>query len=323
MHTPSRREFVKTSLAAGVAAFSSWAVQQVAAASHVIPPVQLGFSLYGMKGLPLDEAIRTCAEIGYHHVELALLPGYPTDPAKFGKDDRKRLRDLLPATKLDVPCFMENLAAVTTPAGHLQNLDRIARAAELWNDVLPDSRRSILETVLGGKPTDWPQARAPMAAALRDWAETARKHDLIVAIKPHVGGAVYLPESAVQLLDDVDSPHLQAVYDFSHYQVQGLTLKKTLKTLAERTVFVHVKDGRRVDGKVQFLLPGEGGVDYVPLFNLLAEQHYQGSVTVEVSGQLSNRPDYDPHVAAKKSFDNLMRAVTAHADRAPRAKPLN
>jgi sugar phosphate isomerase/epimerase len=307
MHAPSRREFLRSTLAAGVAlpvvapAVSAWA------ANIIIPP-QLGFSLYGMKGLPLDEAIRTCKEIGYVGVELALLPGYPTDPTVFGKADRKQLRDLLAAVRLKVPALMENLVAAATETEHKKNLDRIARAAELARELYPDGPLPILETVLGGKPADWPMVRGPMTERLRDWAETARKHDLVVAIKPHVSGAVHRPESCRQLLGDVASPHLQAVYDFSHYQVQELEQKATFQTLADKVVFVHVKDGRRVDGKVQFLLPGEGDVDYTALFTQLIHSPRPFIPTVEVSGQIFNRPEYDPRAAAKRCFQHLSTA---------------
>jgi inosose dehydratase len=287
--------------------------------ARAIAPSQLGFSLYGMKNVPLDRALPTCAEIGYGNVEIALLPGFPTDPKQLGPDDRKRLRDRTQTAQLSVSCLMENLAAVTNAANHQENLNRIARAAALWRDLVPEGPRPLLETVLGGKPSDWPDVRKHMVAALRDWAEAARKHDLVLAIKPHVSGAVHLPEQAMQLLDEIDSPHLQAVFDYSHYQVQGLSLEASLATLSARTVFVHVKDGRRVDGKVQFLLPGEGDVDYVTLFALLAQQRYAGSVTVEVSAQLSSRPDYDPRAAAERSFAHLSHAAKVAADRAPKS----
>ena len=302
-----RRRFLRTTLAAGIGLSligkSTAAYQHAAAAACPT----LGFSLYGMKGLPLDEAIRLCAEIGYDDVEPALLHNYPSDPQQFSPSQRKATRELLRDTGLNVPAVMENLTAVTTDALHAKNLDRIARAAETGRDLSPE-RPPIIETVLGGKPADWPTAREPMIDRLRDWAETARKHDCVLAIKPHVGGTVHLPDAGKQIVDAVGSPHLRLVYDFSHYQVQGLPLDATLTQLADRSVFIHVKDGRRVDGKVEFLLPGDGAVDYVAYFRRLAELKYRGSVTVEVSGQIHGRPGYDPAAAARRSYQHLSAA---------------
>lgn len=311
MDTPSRREFLKTSLAVG-AGLSAVAMKASAAAENIVGPPRLGFSLYGMKGLPLDEAIRTCRDIGYVGVELSLLPGYPSDPAQFSKADRRTIRQLLRSLNVTVPCLMENLALVTTPENHRKNLDRIARAAELVQDLDCDP---LLETVLGGKPTDWSAAREPMADHLRDWAETAAKQNLVIAIKPHVNGAVHRPEACRQLLDDVDSPNLRAVYDFSHYQVQGLEQSATLQALADKVVFAHVKDGRRIDGQVQFLLPGDGDTDYAALFTQLLQVPHPLIPTVEVSGQIFNRPDYNPHAAAKRCFKHLSAAWKRLDDR--------
>jgi inosose dehydratase len=278
----------------------------------------LGFSLYGMKGLELGEAIRTCAALGYDDVEFALMPGFPADPLMLAKTRRRELRDLLVSQGVAVPALMENLPAVVAVDAHRSNLDRIARAAELGRDLSPD-RPPLLETVLGGKPADWESLREPMAERLRAWAEVARKHDLVVAVKPHASGALHRPDDAVWLVKAVGSPHIRLVYDYSHYEAQGLPLDATLARLSDHTAFIHIKDGRRVDGKVQFLLPGEGTTDYAAYFRRLVELGYAGSVTVEVSGMIHQRADYDPVAAAKQCYQTLAAAWNK-ADLPPRKK---
>jgi alpha-D-ribose 1-methylphosphonate 5-triphosphate synthase subunit PhnL len=91
----NRRQFIR--IAAGALALPSFG-RGVEPASP-----SLGFSLYGMKSLPLDVALRTCAGIGYSHVELALNAGYPTEPKVFSNAARKAAVDLLES--LDVACY--------------------------------------------------------------------------------------------------------------------------------------------------------------------------------------------------------------------------
>src|SRR5204862_3485178 len=99
--------------------------------------------------------------------------------------------------------------------------------------------------------------------------------------------AVQNPERLLWLLDAVKSPAIRAAYDYSHFQLQNLGMDETLGALIPHTCFVHVKDGRMsADGKVEFLLPGEGTTDYAALFRKLQALGYRGDVVVEVSGMI-------------------------------------
>jgi len=272
----------------------------------------LGFSLYGMNGLPLDEALRRSDEIGYHDVEPALMPGYGGDPTKLDKNRRREIRSLLDSLGLAIPALMENLRPCVDDAAHAANLERLARAAELGHDLAP-GRPVVVETVLGGKPADWPGVRAEMVDRLGQWAAAAKKHDFTLAVKPHVSNALHLPDDCAKLVDEIASPQLRATFDYSHYEAQGLELAASLAALVGQTAFIHVKDSRKVGGKNEFLLPGEGRTDYTAYFRLLRKHGYTGSVTVEVSAMIHSKPGYDPIAAAKQSYAVLKKAYDASA----------
>jgi inosose dehydratase len=269
----------------------------------------LGFSLYGMKSLPLDEALKACAEIGYDNVELALLEGYPTEPKLFGAADRQRLRERLAALQLRVSGLMENFSLLADDAKQAQQLERIKAAAQLAHDLAPDAP-PVIETVLGGKPAEWEQVKDRMAAQLRAWAETAAAAKAVIAIKAHVMSAVQTPDRLLWLFRAVNSPAIQLAYDYSHFAAQGLALEATLAALIPHTRFIHVKDVRgSADTKVEFLLPGEGTIDYGDYFKKLHALGYRGDVVVEVSSMISKQPGYDPLAAARKSFAALAAGV--------------
>jgi len=63
-----------------------------------------------------------------------------------------------------------------------------------------------------------------------------------------------------------------------------------------------VKDSVGDQEKFQFVLPGEGSIDYEKYVQLIGESKYEGDIVVEVSGQIHSRPDYDPVAACRKSF---------------------
>lgn len=268
----------------------------------------LGFSLYGMKTLPLDVALKTCAEIGYSHVELALNAGYPTEPKVFTAEARQQTRAQLQKLGLGLPCLMVNISLTADDKAHAQSLGLIAEAGRMAHDLVPD-QPPLLETVMGGKPATWEQQKDGMAAKLKDWAAAAEKAKVIITVKAHVGSAVNSPERLLWMLDQVKSPAIQAAYDYSHFQLMGFDMEETMKQLLPRTKFIHVKDSIGAMPKFQFALPGEGSIDYVKYFTLLKQHGYTGPVCVEVSGQIFNKPGYDPVAAAKKSYAALSSAL--------------
>ncbi len=270
--------------------------------------ISLGFSLYGMKTLSLSEALKTCAEIGYTNVELSLNTGFPTEPKVFTAEARKEAVQQLAALKLDLPCLMVNLSLTADDKAHAVNLQSIADAAQVARD-MNAAQPPIIETVCGGKPATWEQQKAGMVEKLHAWAEVAEKEKTTIAIKAHVGSAVNSPERLLWLLEQVKSPAIQVAYDYSHFELQGIDMEESMKLLLPRTKFIHVKDSTGEPSKFQFLLPGEGRTDYVKYFTALKKHGYTGPVVVEVSGQIFNKPGYEPIAAAKKCHAVLAGAL--------------
>jgi sugar phosphate isomerase/epimerase len=266
----------------------------------------LGFSLYGMKTLSLADALKTCREIGYGGVELALMPGYPAEPKLLAANDRKELRTRMSDLGLALHGLMENLPALGSQDAHKSNLERLKATAELGHALSPDAPPPI-ETVLGGKPAEWDKVKEQLAERLGAWAEIGKAAKTVVAVKPHVANALHTPDGAKWLLKQVDSPWLRLAFDFSHFELRGWKLADAIAALIPFAVFVHVKDAKGNAEKFEFLLPGQGATDYAAYSNLLVMAKYRGPVVVEVSGQLSTKAGYDPVVAAKASFAALVK----------------
>lgn len=299
----SRREFLQfTTASAGLAVLG--------AKAFAVPPARIGFgfSLYGMRSLKVAEALKVCADIGYSGVELACLKDWPCDAAVLTKADRATLRSQLNDLALDLPGLMENLGLAVPEAQHQANLERLKAVCELAHDLAPDEP-PLIETVLGGKPTEWEQLRDKMVVALKDWERVASSHKTVVAIKAHLSGALHTPQDAKWLVQQIDSPWIRLVYDYSHFQRQKLDLNESLAAMIRETVFVHIKDNITTDGKTEFALPGDArDIDYVEYLTLLRTNGYRGAVVVEVSAQVSGKPGYDPLAAAKRCYANIQPA---------------
>jgi hypothetical protein len=108
-----RREFLRSMSGVAACALAS----NGARAGTAKPAIDLGFSLYGMKELPLADALRTCAEIGYRNVELCLLPGYPTAPSTMTAVARREFREMLRAHGLSISGALIEMHLAATPEG--------------------------------------------------------------------------------------------------------------------------------------------------------------------------------------------------------------
>lgn len=301
----TRRDWLALAVAGGIVYGSKPGRIPALQARESQAEVDFGFTLYGMRSVPLAEAIRVCGEIGYNSLELACLKDWPADPDLLTAVQRRDLRSQLQAANLDLASLMDNLAAHPSDVQHLANLERIKRLAELAHAVNPGTRTPILETVLGGKPTEWEQVRERFAVRLQDWADVAHEHELQLALKPHVGGALHTPGGAQWLAEHIASPSGGLAYDYSHFVLRGLSLAESWEAMRSQTRFIHLKDAQGSAAKFQFQLPGEQGINYVDYFALLRRSNYRGPVVVEVSGQISSQPGYEPVAAAKICYTRL------------------
>lgn len=297
----TRRTFLEASIATWLTA-SGWSADEAPA------KLAFGFSLYGMKSIPVLDAIDLCGTIGYDAIEIAALPDWPTFAARLSAKARREIAQRLVDRRISLAAVMENLPVPADDAAQRGLIDRLKQACQLGAD-LGDEKRPVIETILGGKPGSWDEVKRQFVDRTGQWAKIAAEAGMILAVKPHRLHAMNRPEQALWLLDQVQSSSLKLVYDFSHFQHRELTIRETLAQLLPHTAFVHIKDTVVENGKERFVLPGDGGVDYRELFEGLIRAKWSDCVCVEVSGMVSSKADYDPQAAARRSYENLLPAL--------------
>jgi inosose dehydratase len=268
--------------------------------------VSLGFSLYGMKNVPIDEALRICSRIGYDGVEMCLMPGW-TPPEALADDTRRKIKSGLAENRLGLLALMEQLSLAEREMPRQRGIERLKRAAALGRALAPG--RPLIETVAGGKAKDWNDSKRQLAERLNAWAGVAKEYDFLLCVKAHAAAAVDTPERLLWLYHQVNVPNLKLTYDYSHFQAAGLPLAGTLEPLIHDTRFIHVKDAKGPADHPHFLLVGDGGVDYEAYFRLLKKASYRGPIVAEVSAQLQHLPGYDAEYAASHSYQPLARAA--------------
>lgn len=291
-----------------VAAVAPWLTSRcVLAGADERPPLTLGFSLYGMKSLSTDAALRAVAEIGFDSVEICLLDGYDAAPAKLPAERRREVRKLLGDLGLRLTALMENVPLGDTAIQPAVR-ERLRVAAELGHELSPDSP-PVVETVMGGGK--WDDVRDRYREHLGGWVRVAETTKTVVAVKPHRFGAVNLPEQALWLIEQVKSPWIKLNFDPSHFELRDPPQINALERLLPHSAIVSVKDVVLKEGKAVFALPGEGGqFDYAKFLAQIVKAGYRGDVNVEVSGMVSSQPGYDPVAAARMSYTHLAEAFS-------------
>jgi inosose dehydratase len=259
-----------------------------------------------MKGLPLEKAIGAIASLGFDAIEIAVQSGFDGEPAKMSAERRKEVSRLLGDKGLRLTALMENLPPAMDDNRHKADLDRLRRVVQLAHDLAPE-RPPLVQTVLGGGK--WDEKKKLFLDRLADWLTVTSKASVVLAVKPHRGGALSRPDEAVWLTEQLKDPLLRMVYDYSHYAFRDLPLEQTVRTALPVTAHVAVKDAVQKEDRVEFLLPGESGAfDYPRLLKLLHDGGYRGDICCEVSSMVSGKPGYDPMTAARTCYKNMARA---------------
>tara|TARA_R110002049_G_scaffold285698_4_gene466943 strand:+ start:59301 stop:60239 length:939 start_codon:yes stop_codon:yes gene_type:complete len=300
----SRRHFLKL----GSAAFASTCVTHpsllAASPSNDLSDVRpIGFSLYGMKSLPVTDAIEACARIGYNSVEVCVLEGFPTELERFDSKLQRKVRDKCDEFDIDISSLLFHGVILGNDQQQRDDIETIKRAGEISN-VLNEKRPPLLESVMGGRKQDWDENKNLMADRLGKWAETAGAAGVKVAVKAHVGNAVFAPDQLLWLYHTVNHPSLTLTYDYSHYKAEGFEMESTMRDVIPHAGFIHVKDVA-LWKPVRFLFPGEGTIDWVRYFQIIRELKYTGPILVEVSAHIHKLSKYEPLSAAKLCYDAL------------------
>lgn len=112
----------------------------------------------------------------------------------------------------------------------------------------------------------------------------------------HMGTVVQTSEEVDRMMANTDPRYVFLCYDTGHFTFAGEDPLAMLKKYADRVGHVHLKDMRLdVVKKVReenmsflqavrsgaFTVPGDGNVDFDPIFKVLADANYEGCMLVE------------------------------------------
>jgi sugar phosphate isomerase/epimerase len=269
----------------------------------------LSHSTWGMPHVPIDVAVAHCAALGFDGLEMTVIPGWATDAATLDTAARRRIRTLYDDHRLALCGLSGNTPLlVDDPAQHAANMTRLRGYLDLAAELQHPGERLTVTTTSGGAPEDWESAKDLLVERFGQLADHAQQAGVIVGMEPHVGAALHLPEQVLWLLEQINSPALTIHFDISHFNVQGMAMEPVIAQLAPYSAHTHVKDERGIAPDHEFLIPGEGEMDYPRYLRAMDAAGYTGHIVVEISLMVQRRPDYDALAAATQSYRVLAKA---------------
>ena len=102
----------------------------------------------------------------------------------------------------------------------------------------------------------WDQVKGAMAEELAVWAKTMEELKITLAIKAHSKLAMNLPERLLWLEDQVRSPRIRVVYDYSHFLANKLDMEKTMRDVASRAVHPPLQFTEEIPMKIKTKVRG-------------------------------------------------------------------
>lgn len=271
--------------------------------------MQLAYSTWGMQKVGIDEAVAHCAGLGFDGLELTVNPPWPTDAAHLDAAERRRICRLYDDHGIALCGLSGNvhlLGEEPDAIGH--ELDVFRSYLDLAAELQRPGQHLTVSTVSGGRKDEWDTRKDELVDYYGRLAEHAASLGVKATAEPHVGGALHLPDQVIWLVEQVNSPAFGIHFDISHFNVEGLDMEEVVAQLAPISAHTHIKDERGVEPDYQFLIPGEGDMDYVRYLRAMRRAGYDGFITIEISVMVQRRPDYDALAAATQSYRVLSRA---------------
>lgn len=152
----------------------------------------------------------------------------------------------------------------------------------------------------------------------------AKDKGMTLTFHHHMGTVVQTEEEIDRFMQQVDPELVYLLFDSGHLSFAGIDPEKVLKKYVDRVKHVHLKDIRQemveksrnekwsfLKGVRQgvFTVPGDGDVDFAPIFRIMEESDYEGWVVVEAEQDPANANPLEYAYEGQKIYCRENRAV--------------
>lgn len=193
---------------------------------------------------------------------------------------------------------------------------RIIGASEQGNSIQGKINLPVLENKPEYSAGEWQK----VAHGFNEMGKLAQEKGMTLTIHHHMGTGVQTAAEIDRLMELTDPSLVFLLFDTGHLKFSGEDPLAVLKKYATRVRHVHLKDLRREvyeevkSKKMSFLdavragvftVPGDGMIDFKPVFDTLKETGYEGWMVVEAEQDPARANPFEYALKARKYIREL------------------
>lgn len=243
----------------------------------------------------ITRAVRWASNLGLNSIDLSVMTsGQLETMLKRRADIRALCRDNRVTIDHLYSAFLSPLIFAGDSVNLVRLWDNLASLAGAIDastiEMLSPSVPGVTDAKLGrrtsrtrpGRAPSWNRLWSRYVSVMKRNTRLAERHNLKLAVEPRPNEMLHDTDSVLRLFDSIDSPHLGAVFDASHIQIVRERPSLSIMKLGKRIFSVHLSDN---DGVTEWhWAPGQGQIDWEPIFISLREAGYDGILSLDVSG---------------------------------------
>lgn len=255
----------------------------------------LGIRLHDIEKTTLENRLKIAHEQGFTCGHLALskvISEYPVDDGALTPGLAMHLKRIFAENQIDVAvlgCYLnlanpneESLKKITQ-----RYLANIRFASILGAGVVGTETGAVNEKYATEEANFTEEALEIFIKNLRPVVEYAEKMGVIVAIEPVCRHIVCNPKRARKVLDAIQSPNLQIIFDpvnlldMWNYEQREEIIAEAIELLGKDIAVIHIKDFVINGDKMDSVAAGTGMMDYTQIIKFIKEQKPYIHVTLE------------------------------------------
>ena len=171
------------------------------------------------------------------------------------------------------------------------------------------------KAVFADKPTNTEEQWKLLTEGLNKLGKKAEEIGLTMTYHHHMGTGVQTTAEIDRLMDETDPKHVWLLFDTGHLVCSGEDYMAILEKYIKRIRHIHLKDVRmNIRNKVKdenmsfldgvragmFTVPGDGNVDFEPIFDLVNKSDYDGWYIVEAEQDPAKANPLEYAIKARK-----------------------